>query len=181
MDNAKYIVDTSVLIRRSLQEEYDEEAFPFHWKNFDKLVQEGVIVSLNEVKEELIKKGDKFFLDWTEENANMFYSSFDSDTAEDISKLYSMFPAWYEENEEKADLYIVAFAKSKGLTLITQEAMNLNAKKDENFKIPTVCHKIGAKCIMKSSNLEYDEGDYAFECIDFVELIKREGLHIPDS
>lgn len=179
MDNAKYIIDSSVFIRRSLEEEYDEEAFPFHWKNFDMLVREGVIVFIGEVKEELITNEDDFFLDWTIENQHMFYSFDDSDTIPFLLELYSMFPNWYEENEDKADLYLVAFAKSKGLTLVTQESMNLNAEKDENYKIPTVCHKMGAKCIMKSSDIDYEDRDYDFECIDFVELAKRERLYDP--
>lgn len=56
MDNAKYVVDTSVCIRRSHQEEYEEEAFPMHWKNFDSLVKEGVIISIDKVKDGLFLK-----------------------------------------------------------------------------------------------------------------------------
>ena len=181
MDNAKYIVDTNVFIRRSPQEEYEEEAFPIHWKNFDKLVKEGVIISIDKVKEELTEKGDEFFLDWTKENEHMFYPNFDSDTTPYLTELSSRFSGWYTQNCDKADYFLIAFAKIKELTLVTQEKMNLNTTEEKNYKIPTVCHKIGAKCIMKDWKFEYDESvDYDFECIDFVELVKRERLFDPN-
>lgn len=181
MDNAKYVVDTCLLIRRSPQEEYEEEAFPIHWKNFDMLVKEGVIVSIDKVKEELTEKGDEFFLDWTKENEIMFYPNFDSDTTPFLTDLSRKFPDWYNKNQDKADYFIIAFAKVKGLTLVTQEVMNLDSQKEKRYKIPTVCHKIGGKCIMKSCEFEYDENiDYEFECISFNELIKRERLFDPN-
>jgi len=181
LDNAKYIVDTNVYIRRSPQEEYEEEAFPIHWKNFDRLFKEGVIVSIDKVKEELNNKGDAFFLEWTKENEDNFYPNFDSETTPYLRKLSTIFPGWYNQNKEKADYFLIAFAKVKELTLVTQEKMNIDADKEKNYRIPTVCHKIGAKCTLKSCKLEYDESiDYDFECIDFVELVKRERLYNPN-
>ncbi len=178
MDNAKYVVDTSVCIRRSHQEEYEEEAFPMHWKNFDSLVKEGVIISIDKVKDELIFKGDSFFLNWTKENEHMFYPNFDPETTPCLTRLSSRFPEWYNKNQDKADYYIIAFAKVKGLTLVTQEKMNFNSPNEKNYKIPTVCHRIGAKCIMKDWEFEYDETIvYDFECISFNELVKRERLY----
>ena len=159
-------------------EEYDEEAFPNHWKNFDKLVQKGVIVSIDKVKEELTKNGDEFFLEWTKKYGDNFYPNFDLDIAPYLTELSSIFPKWYNQNKNKADYYLIAFAKVKKLTLVTQEKMNLDASSDKTYKIPTVCHKIGAKCTLKGCSVEYDENmDYEFECIDFVELVKREKLY----
>lgn len=50
MPNPKYIVDSSVLIRREYNQIYAEECYPVHWENFDNLVHEGVIISIDKVK-----------------------------------------------------------------------------------------------------------------------------------
>ncbi len=54
----------------------------------------------------------------------------------------------------------------------------MNAKSDLKFKIPTICSRMGAYCHIRD---KYDEGikdHVGFQCIDFLELIKRENLHL---
>jgi hypothetical protein len=51
-DNIKYIVDASVIIRRSPQDTYEFDSFPVHWNNFDKLINKGNIISTPIVKED---------------------------------------------------------------------------------------------------------------------------------
>ena len=54
---------------------------------------------------------------------------------------------------------LIAFSKAHDLVLVTQEKCNINATEEKNYKIPTICYK------------------YGVECINFLELIKRENLH----
>lgn len=48
----------------------------------------------------------------------------------------------------------------------------------KKIKIPTLCDLECAKCTMESCDKFYANKSYAFECIDFVELIKRGNLQI---
>jgi len=58
-----------------------------------------------------------------------------------------------------ADPELIAYAKANNLILVTQEKYG-EPDKEENYKIPRIC-------------LDFD-----VKCIDFLELIKREKLHI---
>ena len=53
MHSPKYVVDTNVILARNTHREYDETVFPIHWKNFDKLVDDGTIISIEPVKKEI--------------------------------------------------------------------------------------------------------------------------------
>ena len=61
MHSPKYLVDTNVILARTNYRDYDEMVFPKYWKNFDKLVNEGIIISTisvsNEIKD-LVERND---------------------------------------------------------------------------------------------------------------------------
>lgn len=178
MPHPKYLIDTSVFIRREPHQIYEEECYPIHWKNFDKLVKNGTIISINKVKKELVDLSHDFYKEWVEENKDMFCPDFDSETTFYLKELSTLFPGWYKENESKADSLLIAFAKVKNLVLVTHETIKLDTKNDKKYSIPTVAYKIGAKCIVYDHSKIYckDEGDFSFECICFNELVKREKL-----
>ena len=67
----KYVVDTSAILAGSQYDFYEKKYFQEHWKNFDNLVDEGVIVSTESVYHELIAKDDDM-ADWAETNKYMF-------------------------------------------------------------------------------------------------------------
>ena len=92
------------------------------------------------------------------------------------------FPNWYEKGHTSkknwADPEVISYAKIKDISLVTQEAWNANAISDIRFKIPTICSKIGAYCHIRDKYDEDIKNYEGFKCIDFLELIKRENLHI---
>ena len=96
----------------------------------------------------------------------------------------SKYSKLYEANNKKksiADIPLVAFAKTHNLVLVTQESYNYTDNiKEENYSIPTLCELEGARCIVDNCKTDYTGVDYDFECIDFVELVKRERLFDPD-
>lgn len=53
MHSPKYLVDTNVILARTNYRDYDEMVFPKYWKNFDKLVNEGIIISTISVSNEI--------------------------------------------------------------------------------------------------------------------------------
>lgn len=180
MENAKYLMDTSVLNRRKPKDMYDESAFPIHWKNFDTLVEQGIVISILEVKEEL-ERTVEIFEDWVNDHEDIF-RPLDSQSTVVMSEINSRYPLLVEQNEKDnsiADIPLVSFAKVHNLILVTQESYNFNPGMGERkIRIPTLCYLEGGKCTMESCDKEFDESiDYDFECIDFVELVKRERLY----
>lgn len=56
MNKTKYIIDASVFMRFESGDVYDKACFPKHYDNFIKLLNKGVAISLDKVKNELIKR-----------------------------------------------------------------------------------------------------------------------------
>ncbi|KZX16114.1 DUF4411 family protein [Methanobrevibacter filiformis] len=173
----KYVVDTSTILAGSQYETYEKEFFPNHWGNFNKLIQEEIIVSTPAVQKEIYARDDKFTT-WAKENKNMFIP-LSQEVIERGNELSKRFPLWYKTGENKkhwADPEIIAFAKINNIILVTQENWNSESTKEEKYKIPTICEKIGAKCHIKD-NFHENVKVKGFQCIDLLELIKREELH----
>lgn len=177
----KYVVDTSVIMRRSQYEAYDIGSFPHQWKNFDEKVEEGLLVSTPLVYNE-IENNNKELIPWADEHIKMF-EKIDENVIDEAKFLSKKFKEWYNNPKNKyipwADPQLIAFAKAHNIVLVTQEAWNNEPKtKEINYKIPTICSKIGAYCHIGSEQSTIVDINTPFQCIDFVELIKREKLYI---
>ncbi|NMC60013.1 MAG: DUF4411 family protein [Candidatus Methanofastidiosa archaeon] len=157
----KYVIDTSSILEGATNRRYELELFPTHWNNLSKIINEKIVVSTPLVLEELGKKDDDMFK-WAESRQNMFQPIIENVQIEHAN-LFTAFPDWAEHNINKkptwADPELIAYSKAFDLTIVTQEKCNINAQKEENYKIPTICFKYGVKCI------------------DLLELIRREKLH----
>lgn len=183
MTSPKYLVDTNVILSRMSHRGYDELVFPVHWENFDKLVDEGTIISTTKVNEEiedLVKeqKIDSEILTWVNDHSYIFKLPPDEQYTILSTSIQNKFPGWYSKNQKKADFTLVVYAKAYNLILVTQETANFSQSKDKKFNIPTVCKKLGAYC---RNGLEFtskvDPNQTQFQCIDFVELVRREKLN----
>lgn len=178
MNKIEYIMDTSVILRRSQYDIYEYDSFPIHWNNFDKLIDERRIISPPSVKKEILFKSQEL-RNWCDKNDKMFVP-LDNNIVEELGFLSEEFPDWYLANinskKDGADPYLVAYAKVHGAVLVTQEKWDSDTKKEHNYKVPTVCAKLGAYCHIGKS-ISKDVGlDAPFQCIDFFEMIKRESL-----
>ena len=183
MYSPKYLVDTNVILSRMSHGIYDELAFPVHWENFDKLVNEGTIISTIKVNEEIInlvneQRVENEILTWVNDHPHIFKLPPDEQYSITSKKIQHKFPGWYSRNRSKADFTLVVYAKAYNLILVTQETANFSQSKDKNFNIPTVCKKLGAYC---RNGLEFtskvDPTQTPFQCINFVELVRREKLN----
>jgi len=156
----KYVIDTSSLLEGAIGRRYEKEFFPIHWNNLNNKIDSGLIVSTMLVYKELEKKDDGIF-NWANLKKYMFkIPSVESQI--EITNLFATFPEWGEninKNPTWADPELIAFSKAHDLILVTQEKCNINATEEKNYKIPTICNK------------------YGVECVNFLELIKRENLH----
>jgi hypothetical protein len=178
--NWKYVVDSSVILRRTKHDIYEHESFPIHWDNFDKLIQEGIIISVPLVKDEINNHPKRKLLDWPKLN-DLIFQNLDDNVVNASNILSSRFEEWYEFNKEEdkpwADPQLIAFAMAYNIALVTQEGWNPNATEEHNYKIPTICSKLGAYCRINNKESEDVDQTTPFQCIDFFELIKREELY----
>lgn len=173
-----YIVDTSAILAGSKYDRYEKEFFSPYWDNFDDRVQRGIITSTERVYKELIEKDDSL-KDWAYQYRGMFEMP-SQEILDIVEDLHSNFPNWYDlnkENENWADSQVIAFAKHHDVVLVTQEGWNWNATSDRRYKIPTICSKSGAYCHIGNRKDSEIDGHDGFQCIDLLELIKRERLH----
>ena len=141
----KFILDTNVF--RFLFTMYYEESSPEIFKGFRKLLSEGNIISVKEVKEELKTQN----IDECEELLNQEKKIFETPTAEEIMIVRDIFskPIYKNSVKEKtiregrhfADPFLVAKGAciENGIVVTTE-------KPDTNpGKIPNVCETYGVK------------------------------------
>ena len=187
MYSPKYVVDTNVILARNNHREYDETVFPVHWKNFDKLVDDGIIISIKTVEKEikdLVEKNiyNEEILTWVKNHSQMFKLPKDNKYMEETKNIKNELPGYFEyyEKKSKADAHLVVYAKAYNLILVTQETPNKKEPKPtkfKNLKIPTACNKLGGyyRCGLDVTS-DINPNQTSFQCINFVELAKREKL-----
>ena len=187
MYSPKYVVDTNVILARTNHREYDETVFPIHRKNFDKLVDEGIIISIKTVENEienLVEKNtyNEEILTWVKNHSQMFKLPEDNKYMEETINIKNKLPGYFEYYERKsnADAYLVVYAKAYNLILVTQEIPNTTDPKPNKFKklkIPTACKKLGGyyRCGLDVTS-DIDPDQTSFQCINFVELARRENF-----
>ena len=170
--NARYLIDTTVFMKFQHGHEYDKSCFPTHFKNFLKLLDNGIAVSIDKVKEEL---SDDFFC---EEYDNIFKDSIDNEISSTYNDLRKKFPKYFEQytldNPDDADIYLVTYAYHNNLCIVTQDEFQ-SIRRDYN--IPALCDLLEGVCIDNKENKEnagmFDGG---FGCICLTELIRVENL-----
>ncbi len=145
-----YVFDTSSFI---VTGHYYPQRFSSFWENFNEAVLDGNIISTREVLNELDNSACKpHLLDWIKRNKNIFLTPASEETSY-VSKIFSnphFMQAVSKRNILKgmpvSDPFVVALAKVKNATVVTEEEFKANAA-----KIPNICqvHKIKCVCIEK--------------------------------
>ena len=157
MTDFQYVIDSSVIIRRSVGQKFDIDSFPLYWENFEDKIQEGIFVSVPSVKKEIYEK-NKSALRWSKENNIMFKVDMsDSKVTTNYQDLSAKFPIWFSEGIKKttpwADPELIAFAMANDIILVTCEKCNIDSE-EQNHKIPTICYKLGAFCHIVAKTLK---------------------------
>jgi hypothetical protein len=137
-----YVLDTSSLI---VIENYYPDLFPTFWNKLNTLVANGQIISTKEVFREIENINHKsIVLDWAKQHKELFATP----SLQELLFVKSIFSVSHFQcliNEKQrlkgtavADPFVIAAAKVKNGTVVTEEHLKPNAA-----KIPNVCKHFG--------------------------------------
>uniref|UniRef100_E6PGS3 Uncharacterized protein n=1 Tax=mine drainage metagenome TaxID=410659 RepID=E6PGS3_9ZZZZ len=141
-----YVFDNSpfsVLFRN-----YYRGRFPTLWDLFDQMVGNGRLVSTREVKREIENSSIEDLRTWANANPTIFTIPTAAEGAA-VAQIYAI--QHFQQNIERqkllkggiiADPFVVAKAKSDGLTVVTMELFKPNAA-----KIPNICQHFNVPCL----------------------------------
>ncbi len=141
-----YVLDTNVFI---VLTHFYPSAFPSLWSKLDDLAEEETIVSVREVYNELKQtSGSDFVQQWVDLNKHLFAKPSNAELLV-VQRILAV-PHFQTIIGAKAvlrgtpvaDPFVVAAAKVKNGTVITQEKNKPNAA-----KVPNVCQHFGIPCM----------------------------------
>jgi hypothetical protein len=144
-----YIIDTSSLIEL---QRLPRDIFVTLWDDIENLIQKEILISTEEVLEEL-KKKDDYISQWAKNNKKMFKKLTQEQIIE-VKNILNIFPKLIDINREtpQADPFIIALALyeepqkpiiSTNRIIITNEKIS----RGQISKIPNVCVHFNIKCI----------------------------------
>ena len=141
-----YVFDTNSL---SVFNNYYPATFPKLWERLDMLADEGTITSVSEVLRELENDNRSTFIQQWAKNHKSVFAKPSNEELLVVQQILAI-PHFQVLISNKAilkgtpvaDPFVVAAAKVKGATVVTEEALKPNAA-----KIPNVCGHFGVKCI----------------------------------
>lgn len=138
-----YILDSSVLIEAA-RRYYAFDLAPLFWQSLVNNAIEGRIQSIDRVKQEL-ERGKDELAEWVKKDfSSAFASTDDPSVLQSLSEIMS----WVQGNNQYsqaaktqfadiADCWLVAYAKAKNGTVVTQEIIQPYVK--ARVPIPNVC------------------------------------------
>ncbi|MGA2222110.1 MAG: DUF4411 family protein [Verrucomicrobiia bacterium] len=155
-----YCVDTSSMIH--IHRDYPEDVFAGLWQSIAKLVQTDRLIAPREVFKE-IERGDDQLLKWAKKHKHIF-RNLDPTQVQMVKQIEADFPAlvdWLRETPE-ADPFVIALAQvqaenRKGELFASKHIVVTQESPTKANRIPAVCRH------------------YGIECINVLELFRREG------
>lgn len=143
LNNPKYVFDTNIFINLKNKYPSDISVFAPLWVKIEKLFEDGIIISSDEVIEE-IQKGNDTLETWAKTRKNSFYPS-DESIQKIVKEILQNFGALVTKPKKPngADPFIIALAKQEGCAVVTEEGHGTEI----NPTIPFVCNSYGIKCI----------------------------------
>ena len=140
-----YVFDSDTLI--NIFNHYYLERFPSFWDNFNDLISKQTIISVQEVRRELERRGDRLS-DWAMSHSELFLPP-NAEESSFITEIFKVrhFRILIQKKQQyiegpAADPFIIAKAKVINGCVVTQEKETENAA-----KIPNVCKHFGIPCI----------------------------------
>jgi uncharacterized protein DUF4411 len=141
-----YVFDTSSF---QILKDFYPSRFPTLWNNFNDAVSVGLVISVREVLGELSKRNvPDWLLEWASANRGIFLTPDQAET-QFVSKIFQVphFRSLVGEKERLqarpvADPFVIACARIRACSVVTQEQGKPNAA-----KIPNVCGHFGIRSI----------------------------------
>ena len=154
-----YCIDTSALIEL-YRGKYKKRVFKSLWEDINSLFDEGRIRAPIEVYDEL-KHGSDELASWAKGKKSLFMDTGEKELPL-AKELVNHVKAWRHAlgSNDFADPFVVAHAKIKGLTVITEESDQKNRQNLRAGKIPHVCQEYGVKCIRLIHLTEKEAWEY---------------------
>lgn len=152
-----YCIDTSSLIQ-GWRRDYPPDIFHSLWEQLDQLIKQDRLFSSIEVLLELERGGDDIF-EWAKERKQIFLEA-DEEVQSTLTSIVDKFPSFIPDDSHDgiwADAYLIALTQTKNWVLITGEKPVGPGSK--RLRIPNVCQILDV------------------ECINLLQLIRREGWH----
>ncbi|HTR72333.1 MAG TPA: DUF4411 family protein [Solirubrobacteraceae bacterium] len=137
-----YCFDTSSLLE-CWSRSYPPDIFPGLWRNLDDLIIQKRVLCPDEVRVELEKQDDELS-QWVKVRPHMFVP-LDDTIQSATSAVLEQHPLLMKatKNRNGADPFVIATARVKGSTVVTEEKGGTAARP----KIPSVCESLGVPCI----------------------------------
>lgn len=140
-----YCVDTSAWID-AWNEWYPPTVFPQLWHELENLMQKDLLIAPQDVLIELEKQDDDLYK-WAKARKTKFIVELDApaQTAlSEIAKAFKQVEDLLSQKGEYADPIVVALAKSRNATVVSQEK---GTGQPNGIKIPDLCKPYGIPCI----------------------------------
>lgn len=140
-----------------LRRAYDYEVFPAVWDKVGDMADSGLLLSIEDVYEEL-KAQDDLVFDWAKKHSKMFLP-LDKDIQSKASQILSTHPGLVDLKKRKsgADPFVIATGLVHSCAIVTEEVRSMNPARP---KIPDVCKA------------------YRLECIRLLEMLRNEHLKL---
>ncbi len=134
-----YCIDTSSLIA-AWEERYPIDHFPNFWKLFETAIEDGNIFASIAVHDETERKSKELY-EWLSDRADIFVE-LEEDVQVEVKAILAKHPKLVMEKKQRyaADPFIIATAKVKGLTIVTEEKVTGTLNRPN---IPDVCNDYG--------------------------------------
>lgn len=149
----KYVFDSNIFI--NLQRRHPIDIFPSVWDKINELMSEGIIISSQEVYEEIMI-GEDDLKEWVKSRKKYFFPSSEA-IQQEVRIILLSHRGLVEGGNKKnsADPFVIALAKLYECKVVTEE---VPTKQENAPKIPDVCDA------------------YQIECVNFVGFAREEKL-----
>lgn len=137
----KYCIDTSSFIE-SWNRRYPRDIFPSFWTRLADTIDKQLVIAQQLVVEEIANQDDDLH-EWVKQQEKLLVS-FDEEVQQVASGILAKYPRIVGAHQKfGADPFVIALAKQKGLTVVTEEQGGNHRKP----KIPFICQNIDVRCI----------------------------------
>ena len=136
MSKPQYVLDTNVFINMQRHSPRDIPVFKQLWDKLESLIEDGVVVSSEEVFDEL-SRGDDTLIEWIKSRKSAFLPS-DEQVQLKVREILKRFPDLLTGSKKAntSDPFVIALASILNCVLVSDET---RAGKENPAKIPNVC------------------------------------------
>lgn len=139
---ARYVFDSNIFI--NLERLQPIDVYPSVWNKIGELMDDGTIISSQEVYEEILV-GDDYLSTWAKQRQKYFLPT-DEKIQIVVRDILSRYRGLVEGGKKRnnADPFVIAVAQLNKCTVVSEEAKSNNS---DSPKIADVCEYLGITCI----------------------------------